>query len=107
MDIITRWLSILGIGTVCFATFLFVVRVPIRTIMIFFAIGILVVILWFYADEKSKKQRLFANIVSRQCVCPICKHEEAKNCLELHCACCLVLKGGSIIDHSVNTEGNA
>lgn len=54
MDIITRWLFILGIGTVCFAISLFVVRVPIRTIIIFFAIGIPVVIVWFYADEKSK-----------------------------------------------------
>ena len=104
MDIIRRWLFIMGIGTVCFAISLFVIRVPIRTIIVFFVIGIPVVILWFYADEKSKKQRAFANIMSKRCVCPICKHEQAKNCLEQHCACCLVLKGESIINHSSNTR---
>ena len=104
MDIIRRWLFILGIGTVCFAITLFVIRVPIRTIIVFFVIGIPVVILWFYADEKSKKQREFANIMSKRCVCPICKHEQVKNCLEHHCACCLILKGESIIDHSSNTR---
>jgi len=51
---------------VCFAITLFVIRVPIRTIFIFFVIGIPVVILWFFADERSKKQRVFAKIKSKQ-----------------------------------------
>ena len=50
----------------CFAITLFVIRVPIRTIFIFFVIGIPVVILWFFADERSKKQRVFAKIKSKQ-----------------------------------------
>lgn len=62
------------------------------------------VILWFFADERSKKQRVFAKFMSKRSVCPICKHEQVENCLEQHCACCLILKGESTIDHSSNTR---
>jgi hypothetical protein len=40
MDITTRWLSMLGIGTLCFDLSLFVLRIPVRTIIVFFIIGV-------------------------------------------------------------------
>jgi len=47
MDNLTnRWLATLGIGAVIFGLALFVLRVPVRTMLIFFAIGIPVVFLW-------------------------------------------------------------
>jgi hypothetical protein len=53
MDNLTnRWLATLGIGF-DFGLALFVLRV-LFTMLIFFAIGIPVVFLWLYADERSQ-----------------------------------------------------
>ena len=57
MDSTTRWLSTLGIGTLCFGLSLFVLRIPIRTIIVFFIIGVPLVALWLYVDAKSKQQK--------------------------------------------------
>ena len=53
----TRWILTLGIATLCFGIFLFVLRIPIRTIGIFFVLGIPLILLWLYAGDKSKQQR--------------------------------------------------
>jgi hypothetical protein len=107
----TRWLSTLGIGTLCFGILLFVIRVPVRTIAVFFAIGIPLIILWLYVDERSKyeqkRKNKKANAVKGEeqqegCKCPICKHEQAQVCVENKCACCLMRKGDDIIGHSIN-----
>lgn len=102
MDIATRWLSILGIGTIIFGISLFALRIPIRTIIVFFIVGVPVVALWLYVDARSKQQKRVAVISTQACICPICKHEEAKVCLQQKCACCLVMKGNSVIGHSIN-----
>jgi len=113
MDSFTnRWLSILGISTLCFGIFLFVLRVPIRTMGIFFALGISLVLLWLYVDYKSKQQQQqngkkiinSGNQLRHQqpCICSICKHEQATICLNQKCACCLIMKGNKIIGHSIN-----
>jgi Flp pilus assembly protein TadB len=57
MDTTTRWLSMLGIGTLCFGISLFVLRIPIRTIIVFFIIGVPLVAPWLYVDAKSKQQK--------------------------------------------------
>jgi len=58
MDNLTnRWLATLGIGALIFGLALVVLRVPARTMLIFFAIGIPVVFLWLYADERERKQK--------------------------------------------------
>ena len=102
MDPTTRWISILAIAALCFGIGLFVLRVPVRTILIFFAIGVPLTALWLYVDEKSKQQKR-VNIISKQgCICQICKHEQAKVCLEQKCACCIMMKGNNIIRHSIN-----
>src|SRR5215208_2258312 len=73
MDPTTRWISILGIAALCFGLALFVLRVPLRTILIFFAIGVPLVVLWLYADEKSKQQKRVSMISKQGCICSIVK----------------------------------
>ena len=102
MDPTTRWISILAIAALCFGIGLFVLRVPVRTILIFFAIGVPLTALWLYADEKSKQQKRVNKISKQGCICSICKHEHAKVCLEQKCACCIMMKGNNIIGHSIN-----
>jgi hypothetical protein len=93
----------LGIGTLCFGLSLFVLRIPIRTIIVFFIIGVPLVALWLYVDAKSKQRKKITTIVATQpCICSICKHEEAKNCFQENCACCLLTKGNTVIGHSIN-----
>ena len=104
----------LGIATLCFGIFLFVLRVPIRTIGIFFVLGIPLILLWLYADDKSKQQRqqngkIISNSSSDRiqyqqepCICSICKHEQAVVCLNQKCACCITMNGDKIIGHSIN-----
>jgi uncharacterized membrane protein len=102
MDRTTRWISILGIVTLCFGISLFVFRVPLRTIIVFFAIGVPLILLWLYAEEKSKQQRRLNTITKQACICLICKHEQAKVCLQQKCACCIMRKGNDVIGHSIN-----
>ena len=105
MDSTTRWLSMLGIGTLCFGLSLFVLRIPIQTIIVFFIIGVPLVALWLYVDAKSKQQKKIntdTSITTQVCICSICKHEEAKTCFQENCACCLLTKGNTVIGHSVN-----
>ena len=103
MDITTQWVFILGIGTVCFGISLFVLHIPIRSITVFFVIGLPLVALWLYVDSKSRLQKTADAIAEEVCVCSICEHEQVKICLQKVCACCLVMRGNSVIGHSVNT----
>jgi hypothetical protein len=115
----TRWILALGLATLCFGIFLFVFRIPIRTIGIFFVLGIPLILLWLYAGDKSKQQRQQKekitsdpsssdnnnNLVQHQqqsCICSICKHEQAGVCLNQKCACCIIMKGNKVIGHSIN-----
>jgi len=102
IDSTTRWLSMLGIGTLCFGLSLFVLRIPIRTILVFFIIGVPLVALWLYVDAKSKQQKKITNVTTQPCICSICKHEDAKTCLQENSACCLMTKGNTVIGHSIN-----
>ena len=112
-----RWILALGLATLCFGIFLFVLRIPIRTIGIFFALGIPLILLWLYVGDKSKQQLQQKkektindsgsnnNPVQYQqqpCICPICNHEQAGICLNQKCACCIMMKGSNIIGHSAN-----
>jgi hypothetical protein len=114
----TRWILALGLATLCFGIFLFVFRIPIRTIGIFFVLGIPLILLWLYAGDKSKQQRQQKekitsdpsssdnnNLVQHQqqiCICSICKHEQAGVCLNQKCACCIVMKDNKVVGHSIN-----
>jgi hypothetical protein len=58
----------LAIGTLCFGISLFVLRIPIQTINVFFIIGVPLVALWLYVDAKSKQQKKITTTVTRQSV---------------------------------------
>jgi hypothetical protein len=95
MDTTTRWLSMLGIGTLCCGISLFVLTILIRTIIVFFIIGVPLVALWLYVDANSKHQKKIntdTSITTQVCICSICKHEEAKTCFGENRACCLLTK---------------
>jgi hypothetical protein len=107
MDNLTnRWLATLGIGALIFGLALFVLRVPVRTMLIFFAIGIPVVFLWLYADGRSRRQNKemeqLGNLQQQPCICSVCKHDQAAVCMDQKCPCCIILKGDSIVGHSIN-----
>lgn len=105
MDTATRWLSILGLGTLCFGISLFVLRIPVRTIVVFLVIGLPIVFLWLYVDSKSRQQEKKpkgSRDSTQVCICPICNHDMANLCFENNCACCLLKKGDSVVGHSVN-----
>lgn len=70
--------------------------------MIFFIIGLPLVLLWLYADQKTKDQRKRTDANVEACACPICKHDEAGICLQQKCACCIIMKGSRVIGHSIN-----
>jgi hypothetical protein len=114
-----RWILTLGLATLCFGISLFVLRIPIRTIGIFFALGIPLILLWLYVGNRSKQQleqqqkngktisdpSSNNNLVQYQqqsCTCPICKHEQAGVCLNQKCACCTIMKGNKVVGHSIN-----
>jgi hypothetical protein len=76
-------------------------------------IGIPLIVLWLYIDERSKKeQQQNKNFVSsktsshkqqhQHCTCPICEHRQAEVCMHEKCACCIIMKDGSVIGHSIN-----
>jgi hypothetical protein len=117
-----RWILALGLATLCFGISLFVLHIPIRTIGIFFALGIPLILLWLYIGDKSKQQLQQQkegktisdpssndNLVQQQqqqlqqpCICSICKHKQAVVCLNQKCACCTIMKGNKVVGHSVN-----
>jgi hypothetical protein len=81
MDTTTRWLSMLGIGALCFGISLFVLRIPIRTIIVFFIIGVPLVALWLYVDAKSKQQKKITTDTStttQVCICLYVQHVNMK-----------------------------
>jgi len=116
-----RWILTLGLATLCFGISLFVLRIPIRTIGIFFALGIPLILLWLYIGDKSKQQQQLQwqkkvettgdpssnnnQLVQHQqksCMCPICKHEQAGICLNQKCACCIIMRDNNVVGHSIN-----
>jgi hypothetical protein len=107
-----RWILALGLATLCFGISLFVLRIPIRTIGIFFALGIPLIVLWLYIGDKSKQQEKITNnsssnnhLIQHQqqpCICHICNHEQAGICLNQKCACCIIIKGNKVVGHSIN-----
>ena len=113
-----RWILTLGLATLCFGISLFVLRIPIRTIGIFFALGIPLIVLWLYIGDKSKQQQQLQqkekitnnsssnNHLSQHqqqpCICPICKHEQVEVCLDQKCACCIITKDNKVVGHSIN-----
>lgn len=104
MDSLTnRWLVTLGIGTILFGISLFVLRIPIRTILLFFTLGVPVVFLWLYVDLKSRRQAEFSGMQNQKCICAVCKHDQAAVRIDQKCPCCIAMKGDRVVGHSINS----
>src|SRR5215217_2351766 len=89
------WLLICGSG-------LFILSANIRIIVIFLIMGISLSVLWLYLDERSKQPKNNFKKTSQPCICHICNHEQVKICWEQKCACCLAMKGDTVIGHTNN-----
>ena len=69
-----------------------VLRIPIRTIIVIFIVGVPLVALWLYVDTRSKQQKkMISDTTAQPRTCLICKHEEAKICF--HGVCYLRIWG--------------
>jgi uncharacterized membrane protein len=101
MDFTQRWLLMLAIATGLFAISFLLLRVNIRTLAILLGIGLPLITLWLYMDAKYFSAQRRNNISSKQaCVCPVCKHQEARMCFEEKCSCCLITKDEKVVGHS-------
>jgi uncharacterized membrane protein YfcA len=69
-----------------------VLRIPIRTIIVIFIIGVPLVALWLYVDTRSEQQKkMISDTTAQPRTCLIRKHEEAKICF--HGVCYLRILG--------------
>jgi hypothetical protein len=100
MDFAQRWLLMLAIAIGLFAISLLLLRVNIRTLLILLGIGLPLVTLWLYMDAKYFSVQGRTVLSKQTCVCPVCKHQYARMCLEQKCSCCLITKGEKVIGHS-------
>lgn len=103
MDFTQRWLIMFAIATILFAIALLILRINIRSLIIFFALGISAVTLWMVVDARffapqSKRGR--SNAKGQPCTCPICDHDREEMCFQNRCACCLISKDDKVIGHS-------
>jgi hypothetical protein len=94
-----RWLLMVALATVLLAVALLVFRINVRTIIVFYVIGLAAATLWMIVDARyfSSPGR---NIQAAPCACPICNHEHARICLQQKCACCLITKKEKVVGHS-------
>lgn len=96
------WLLIYGIGIMIFSLLLFSLRAGIRIFLIFMVIGAALALLWLFLYIRAR-QRSRAGVIAQQpCICPICNHEETGSCIQQKCACCIVMKGETVIGHNNN-----
>jgi hypothetical protein len=104
MDFTQRWLIMIAIATILFAIALLILRVNIRTLLIFFVIGISAVTLWMVVDARffaPQSKRKSGNAKSQQpCTCPVCNHDREEMCFQNRCACCLITKNDKVVGHS-------
>jgi hypothetical protein len=100
MDFTHRWLFMLAIATGLFAISLLLLRVNIRTLAILLGIGLPLVTLWLYMDAKYFSAQRISISPKQACVCPVCKHRDARMCFEEKCSCCLITKDEKVIGHS-------
>jgi hypothetical protein len=94
------WPLIYGLGIVAFSFFLLALRAGIIFFIIFIIAGLAMIVFWVYYNARNN-QNIDINLVAKQpCRCAICSHEKASLCLNGKCACCIVVKGKSIVGHT-------
>ena len=108
MDFMQRWLVMIAIATILFAIASLILRINIRSLLIFFVIGVSAVTLWMVVDARffaprSKRSSGGGNAKKSQpCACPVCNHDREEMCFQNRCACCLITKNDKVVGHSSN-----
>jgi hypothetical protein len=102
MDFTQRWLVLITIATILFAIALLILRINIRSLLIFFVIGISAVTLWMVVDARflASQSKRRANAESQPCKCPVCNDDYEEMCFQNRCACCLIIKKDKVVGHS-------
>jgi hypothetical protein len=107
MDFTQRWLVMIAIATILFAIALLILRINIRSLLIFFVIGISAISLWMVVDARffaPQRKRRSGDAKSQQqqplCTCTICNHDYEEMCFQNRCACCLITKNDKVVGHS-------
>jgi hypothetical protein len=102
MDFVQRWLVMIAASTILFAIGLLVLRINLRSLLIFYIIGMSAITLWMIVDKRffasNSKNKNAKDVV--QCACPVCNHENQATCFQDKCACCLIMKNNKVIGHS-------
>lgn len=97
---ISLWPLIWGIVTVGFGIILLELRAIIPSFIIIL-IGISLILYWIYLT-KGKNPSSPSGEKEKRCLCAICDHQLAKECLEQKCMCCLISKNNRIVGHTNN-----
>lgn len=106
------WVLGLGIALIITGAILLTLRSVVFS-LILIIIGVSLFTYWLYAEARSKQQSHFVSefgtVPTRArgkeeavCICSICKHKESGVCLELRCACCILMRNKQIIGHFNN-----
>jgi hypothetical protein len=100
---INKYLMVLAVGTAMVSVSLLLFKIPIVAIWELLLIAIPLVTLWLYYNWRESKKRLQQDILvkiqSLKCKCHICKHSDAKDCIKVSCACCIITRKDQIFGH--------
>ena len=102
MNLTQRWLLMLAVATALFAVSMFLLRMNVRTAIMFYVIGVAVVTLWMIVDARYFSAPRKNIPLTQPCACPICKHDYARKCVQGGCACCLVTRDRKVVGHSTS-----
>lgn len=100
---INRYLMVLAIGTGMIAISLLFFKIPIIAVWELLVVSISLITVWVYYDWREKKKievkQIRDKIQAEKCWCHICRHTEARDCINVSCTCCLLLKKNQILGH--------
>lgn len=100
---INKYLMVLAVGTAMVSIGLLLFKIPIVAIWELLLIAIPLVTLWLYYSWKESKKRqqqdILDKIQNQKCECRICKHSDARDCIKVSCACCIMTRKDQIFGH--------
>ncbi len=108
-SILERWILVLGLAIIMLGVF-FIDSAFRLFSLILIIIGVALSIYWLFGVIRSgERQRQFPEddliflkprtVGKMNCACSICKHAESKTCIEIRCACCILMRNKQIIGH--------
>jgi len=108
-SILERWILVLGLAIIMLGVFLLTLRFALFS-LILIIIGVALSIYWLFGVIRSgERQRQFPEddlifskprtVGKMNCACSICKQAESKTCIEIRCACCVLMRNKQIISH--------